>query len=362
MRKAKFLHIIWHPDLKFIPGLAKMINEEPEYFNARDHLFVTPHRKVYEQLVNNYEIYLEGTEQENLINRFGEYADWIFVHSINCSRVVLLRTKTKYAKKVIWRTWGHDIRPNIIPDSHVSFRHIVKYFMYGLYKFKVRQFKAIGIANDVDAVNVNKAFGDVSTVILSYSYNQNLDKLLEIEKQERIRGKPIRVLIGHSRSPLDCHIDVLKRLLPYSKENIQICLILSYGGPKEYGEEVIQYAVEHYGNKVEIIEEFMDKEQYISYLSTIDVAVFPQIYSTALGNLTWLLHFDIPVFVSEESQFAESFRRNGCKYCSINSIGKVSFDDFVSMKNSDELKQKYGSIKSSKAVCAAWNQYLKTLK
>lgn len=106
----------------------------------------------------------------------------------------------------------------------------------------------------------------------------------------------------------------------------------------------------------------MDKEQYVSYLSTIDVAVFPPIYSTAIGNLTWLLHLDISVFVSDESQFAEIFRRNGCKYCSINSIEIVSFDEFVSTQISDELKQKYGNIKSRKDVCTAWKQYLETLK
>ena len=34
-----------------------------------------------------YEIYLCGNEQENLINKYGEYGQWIFVHAINCSKL-----------------------------------------------------------------------------------------------------------------------------------------------------------------------------------------------------------------------------------------------------------------------------------
>lgn len=362
MRKAKYLHIIWHPDLKFIPYLVKMIHEETAYFDAKDHVFVTPHKRVYERLAENYEIYLDGTEEENLINRFGEYGDWIFVHAINCSRKVLLQTKTKYAKKVIWRTWGHDVRPLVQSDSKALLPYLVKYVSFALYKHKVRQFHAIGIANDVDAVNVHNTFGNMPTVTLNYSYDPDLDQLLEIKKPEKIQGNPIRILIGHSRSPLDCHMDVLKRLLPYSNENIQVCLILSYGGPKEYGEEVKAYASRHYGDKIEVIEDFMEKEQYIRYLSTIDVAIFPQMHSAALGNLTWLLHFDIPVFVTEKGQFAESFRRNGCQYCDLDFVGIIPFRDFIHMKNSDALRQKYGMIKSSQDVCATWKQYLATLK
>ena len=150
----------------------------------------------------------------------------------------LIENKNEICQKLIWRTWGHDIRPNTMFDSDVAFRNILKHSIYPQYKFKVRQFKAIGIANDVDAVNLSKVFGDFTTVILNYSYNQNLDELLEIKNQEKIHGKPFRILIGHSRSPMDCHIDALKRLLLHSKENIQICLILSYGGPKEYGDKL----------------------------------------------------------------------------------------------------------------------------
>ena len=50
MQKVKYLHIIWHPDLKFIPKLIKMINEEKGYFNSEEHLFITPHERVYNEL------------------------------------------------------------------------------------------------------------------------------------------------------------------------------------------------------------------------------------------------------------------------------------------------------------------------
>lgn len=52
-KNAKYLHIIWHPDLKFIPKLIKMINEEDSYFNLEEHIFITPHKKVYDEMSKN---------------------------------------------------------------------------------------------------------------------------------------------------------------------------------------------------------------------------------------------------------------------------------------------------------------------
>lgn len=360
MRKARYLHIIWHPDLKFIPYMVAMFNEYTEFFSKEEHVFVTPHKRVYDAISPKYEIYLEGNAEENLINRFGEYADWIFVHAMNCKRSVLVFTKKKYAKKVIWRTWGHDMRPLAIEHGSLI-KKILTRGLFFCYKKKVRQFKAIGVANDIDSVNVNKTFGELNTVVLNY-IELNNGALREIEKAKKSKCDPVKILIGHSGSPFDCHIEAMNKLMAYRNENIRICLILSYGGPTEYISQVRAYAETQFPGKCEIIDSFMSKQDYIQYISTIDIALFPQLHSTALGNLVWLLHFHIPLFVAEEGQFAESFRRNNCSYCSYDSIGKVDFNEIMEMKNSDELELIYGKIKGADQICEGWKRVLDDLK
>lgn len=360
MRKAKYVHIIWHPDLKFIPNLVKMINENPEFFDAREHIFVTPHKRVYDYLSPEYEIFLEGDESENLINRFGDYGDWIFVHAINCRRKVLIQTKKKYARKVIWRTWGHDMRP-YSKNSKSFITDFMNFILFMLYKRTVSHFRAIGIANDIDTVNVNNTFGELPTMILPYSYNKQTDILLNIKRKEHKATDEFRILVGHSRSPFDCHIDALKKLEKYKEHNIKICMVLSYGGPEEYGEEVKEYAREHFGEKVEFVETFMAYEEYIKYLATIDLAILPQIHSAALGNMAWLFHFGVPVYVRENSQFAESFRRNNCKYSAFEDIDNLSYPELINSENSPETEKMFGLIRTTKDVCAEWKKNLESL-
>lgn len=361
-KKAKYVHIIWHPDLKFIPKLIKMINEKKEYFNEKDHLFITPHKRVYDELSKTYEIHLCGNENENLINKYGEYGEWIIVHAINCSKLTLCSTKKKYARKVIWRTWGHDIRPYNYYEYH-GLKKIAFYLLWKQYVRKVRQFHMIAVANDIDLVNVVSAFGEVPNGILGYGYDAAKDKILEKYQKHRVitDRENIRILIGHSASVWDCHIDVMKSLLKYKDENITICLILSYAGTEEYVREVKNFAKQNYGNKAEIIDQFMGYEEYVEYLSSIDIGIFAQTHSTALSNISWLLYFGKTIYFKENSDFAKSFIRNHCKFCKVEDIENMDFEEFSKCKNSEKLMKKYGVIATSEDCCINWKKFLDDL-
>ncbi len=361
-KKVKYLHIIWHPDLKFIPNLIKMINEEKKYFDVKDHIFITPHKKVYDEISKSYEIYLYGNENENLINKCGEYGEWIFVHAINCSKLKLCVTKKKYAKKVIWRTWGHDIRPYTYYEYH-GLKKVAFYFLWKQYVRKIRQFHMIAVANDVDLVNVDNTFGKMPNCVLSYGYDTARDRIIEKFKNYKTvsSNTTIRILIGHSASAWDCHIEVMKSLLKYKNENMTICLILSYAGTEQYVKNVRDFAEQNYGDKVEIVDQFMGYEEYINYLSTIDVGIFAQTHSTALANISWLLFLGKTVYFKKNSDFAKSFIRTNCDFCKVEDIENMSFKEFYTQKNSERLVQKYGVIPMSYECCEKWKRVLERL-
>lgn len=361
-KNAKYLHIIWHPDLKFIPKLIKMINEEDSYFNLEEHIFITPHKKVYDEMSKKYEIYLCGNEQENLINKYGEYGQWIFVHAINCSKLKLILTKNKYAKKVIWRTWGHDIRP-LEYYNYRGIKKILFHFIWKAYIEKVHRFHMIGVANDIDLVNVNNTFGEMDSCILGYGYDPIKDNLLDKLKNniENRKEKSLRILIGHSASKWDDYISVMKKLIQYRNYDITICLILSYAGEREYVDEVKKFAKENFGEKIEIIDCFMEYEKYINYLNSIDIAIFAQKHSTALSNISWLLHFGKTIYFREDSDFAKSFKRKKCEFCKVEEIEKMTFEQFKTKRNSKELMNEYGIIPTSKDCCENWKKVLDKL-
>lgn len=358
--KAKYLHIIWHPDLKFIPKLIKMINVESEYFNKEEHIFVTPHRRVYDALNEEYEIYLCGKEKNNLINELGDYGEWIIVHAINCNIIKVAFTKNKYAKKVIWRTWGHDIRPL---SYYSGCKKIIVSVFWRAYKKKVRKFHAIAVANDIDVVNVTNVFGKMNDCVLGYGYDPIKDKILEKhkDKKENSQTGNTRILIGHSASVWDCHIEMMKQLIKYKEENIKICLILSYAGSKEYVEQVREFAKSNFEDKVEIVDKFMEYEEYIEYLSNIDIAIFSQRHSTALSNIAWLLYFGKTIYFREDSDFAKSFKRKKCEFCKVEEIENMTFEQFKTKRNSKELMNEYGIVPTSKDCCENWKNVLDKL-
>lgn len=364
IKKVKYLHILWHPDLKFNPNLVRMINNEPDYFNSKEHLFVTPHENVYNSLKEYENVVLAGKETGNLINKFGKYTDWIFVHSLNCSKSKVIFTRKKFAKKVIWRTWGHDIR-NLSLEGCNPIAKIVKKLFWQLYIRKVHQFRAFGIGNDIDNVNICRIFGDMQSYRLSYFYEkgrfEQLQTIRESSERNCAKQGPLRILIGHSASPFDNHIDAMAAVEKYKDEDIKICMILSYGGQKEYVEKVKEYANRKFPNKVEIVDTFMSYFEFASYLSNIDVAIFNQEYSTALGNLSLLLFFKKMIYFKKNSEFTESFDKNSCGYKVLDDIKNMSFNSFVNEKMSTELIKQYNGIVSSDSVCKMFANLLSEL-
>ena len=360
--KVKYLHILWHPDVKFNPKFVKMINTESEYFNSKDHLFVTPHKNVYEALQEYTNVVHFGKPNQNLINKLGKYANWIFVHSLNCSRSRLIFTKKKYAQKVIWRTWGHDVRP----FEYYEFSGLKKLLykvLWKLYVNKVKNFHAIGVANDIDVCNFKNVFGDMPFVKLNYSYDPQRDELLKEFKNRKSPpdNRPYRILVGHSGSEWNRHIEAMGSISKFSKENITVCLILSYNTESAYTTKVKEAAYQFFGDKVEIIENFMPYYDYLEYLFNIDCAIFLQKHSAGLGNMSCLLYFNKLVYISPDSDFAKVCNSKSIPFLDFTTIENMNFNEFISSNNSNKIRMEFGTITSSVKKCNDLSYYLKRL-
>lgn len=360
MKKVKYLHIFWHPDVKFLPKFVRTINEETEYFNPDEHLFLTPYQKVYNAIKEYGNTVLVGNETDNLITRFGKDCDWIIVHALNCGKIKLLFTPKKYAKKVIWRTWGHDLKE--LPQSKNPFKKFFLSIYKKLYVRKIRQFYAIGIANEVDVVAAKKLFGnDIRTLRLNYGYeNGNFEKALAIKNS--IKEHPsFRILVGHSGSKTDRHFEVLDALAHLKGEDITICLILSYGADAEYYNSVEAYARNIFGNKVEVVHSFMERYEYLTYLSTMDLVCFNQIHSAGLSNLHNSLFFGKRTAFNAHSPFVDTFNQLGFKYYIIDDLSHLSLDEIRLMEIDTRMVDVLGQKKNKEQTLQVLMNSFKTL-
>lgn len=362
MKKYKFVHLLWNKGTLFFPSFVDRLNENPQLFCIDDHLFVTNYEENYNLLKNKCNIIFDNKKNANLINKYGKKAKWIIVHSMGIPFYRVPFIKRKYAKRVIWRTWGHDVRP--CKKTNIKIVDILLECFFQLYIKKIRQFKYIGIASDIDRVSIEEYFGKMEYCSIPYFYEKGryskLNSIKEsIEKKEP--DKVFKILIGHSGFEIDNHIDALDTIAKYKDENIEIILPLSYGDI-DYIDKVEQYAKRLFGNKARCIRDRMEYYEYAKLLSSIDVALFNQKYSSALGNFKLLLFFEKTIFFNADGIFAKSFDENGIyNYLTLYDINDLTYSEFVHMKMSREIINIFCDLKSEELVSKEFSGFLNSL-
>lgn len=356
-RKYKFLHILWHDELKFNIPYVEMINLEEKYFNKDDHLFITPHKTVYENLskFSNVKLVKNG----NLINRYGNVADWIFVHYISgCGAIKFLFTKKRYAKKVIMRSWGgNELRPYISEPAksiNTKIDKLVRNTYAFFYHRIVKNFCVIGVANIVDVLDVQTVYGkDMRTYPISYGYTVNREIDYEGIANNRQKNSTVKVLIGNSANSRNKHIEILDILSVYKNENIDIYLILSYGAEKDYIDRVEKHAESLFGEKVHFIRDFMNVEDYTKFISTIDIGIIADTSSRALGLLFRLSVFESKIYVERNGKIASAIEYVDCIPNYIDTIVSDGYCNFIrnNKMNSMKMKKVFGRHKSNEERC-----------
>lgn len=355
--KYKYLHILWHDELKFNLPYVNMINYEERYFNKDEHIFITPHKMVYESLshFNNVKLVKNG----NLINRYGNIADWIFVHYVSgCDAIGFLFTKTKYAKKVIMRSWGgNELRP-YISEPAKSLKEKIDKFVRNTYAFLyhriVKKFCVIGVANIVDVLDVQSVYGEnMRTYPISYGYHVNHEINYEDIMANRRENNKERILIGNSANKRNKHIEILDILSKYKNENIDLYLILSYGADMNYISKVENYATSIFGDKVHFIRDLMNAENYAKFISTIDIGIIADTTSRALGLLFSLSVFESKIYVERNGKIASAIAYSGCIPNYIDTIVSDDYCNFISnnKNNSMKMKEIFGRHKSNEEKC-----------
>ena len=177
MKKYKVVHLIWHEDtnLKFYSCLIEMINS---HFSKKDHLFVTPYKNAYDDLhrkYDNIEFFSPRAKSSGSIVRHCLHQGrWVILHG-GCPPVLFL--KPGDYKRIIWRTWGGDVRYTYREGEIL--RNTGKKILNLCKRLLIRRLYAVGIANTVDKININQAFGHVKTLRIAYP-SKEIDNWSEI--------------------------------------------------------------------------------------------------------------------------------------------------------------------------------------
>jgi hypothetical protein len=325
----KYIHLFWVKENKFSLRIIDAINDPNNGFDPKEHAFIINDFDLYEQTkaYDNIFLFENGLgKNAKTVNYYGNFCDYLVLHS-GLDFYQIFRIRLRIAKKIIWRTWGHDVLQIKFKKSFLKF--IIAKIVNYLNNQKVKRFNCIGIANTVDIVSLNQTYINLPPIkYLPYVVKGN-EKIYESEKRLRIEpSENCRILLGHSGRENDNHIEILRRLEKYQYNNIQIYILLNYGN-SEYINEVLDFVKSScLKNKITVITEFLEYKDYLHLIHSIDIGILDGSKSYALGNISALLYFHKKIYLNKHGLIAQTFDKLQLPYEDTNHIGNYSYIDF----------------------------------
>lgn len=333
----KYVHVLYRNELHFNKNFVDIINNSN--IKASEHIFVTPHVTVWKSCKDYENVYL--MDNVNYINYFGKRGKWIFLHSLKMKKSKFIFTRIKYAKRVIWRTWGDDVEDRDLNTAKSFIRRMLLKLTACRRKKIIRNFFAISGANVIDEDSIKQNYGSAIRFIkLDYSFNDKIKNILNKGNIEKREDLPC-VMIGHSGFSMNKHIEVINMLKKFDGK-IKILLVLAYGD-KNYIKFVKEEACKIF-NDIMIIEQKLPYDGYIKLLSEVDIAILPGKWSYALGNINILSNLCKKIYLERDGVIAKSVSKHNIVVNDYKQIENQDLNEFLKVDENDlnKMKSLYG--------------------
>lgn len=170
-------------------------------------------------------------------------------------------------KKTHWIVWGADLYGK---------RESISGYIFGKL---LNRINTIGFCTPGDRnyfEKMHKVTDNCKLTEFWFPYDESVIAAMKNLKVNSCHKKQeMRVMIGNSADKSNDHLSVLQKLGEIRHANIEIILPLSYGD-KAYADRVVDFAYDIFGStKVIPLTNFMEQSEYVKFLNTVDVAIFP---------------------------------------------------------------------------------------
>jgi hypothetical protein len=246
-----------------------------------------------------------------------------------------------------WIAWGGDLYDNnyyriILKDStsHRSLKNTAVYFVNKLF---VRKLKFI--CSIPDDYKTFKLLYLHSTAVHKRFFYPNKN-ILKFSKTLSSYKKNVNILISHSASKENNHLEIIERLEGLKEcDNVTIYAVLSYGGDMNYINSIVSEGKKKFGKNFIPIVNFMDLEQYNIFLEKIDIAYFASNRQSSLFTSVTMLSAGVKMILKSSTSTYSFFIKNGVKVYDFNQtsnikdILNIDFHDIE--RNSKIIKNMY---------------------
>lgn len=242
----------------------------------------------------------------------------IYFHALSDPRLIFFLFIFRcYLKKSYWLMWGADLY------SYNDRKK--KSFFYNIEDYVKENIKGYISYMEGEFRLVKKWFKAKGDFYYSFFYPSNLYKEIDLKEIEK---KELWIQIGNSADSSNNHLEILEKLSKFKDMNIKLFCILSYGGSEEYKKQVIGRGSELFKDKFFPILNFMEFKEYMSFLSSLDIAIFAHNRQQGFGNITSLLSMKKTVYLKESVSTFETLKEMGVEI--------KSFDRFIDLEKFNE--------------------------
>ena len=331
--RAKYIHLMYGKDLKFIGPMIAMFFDPEAGFNINEHLFITPYKNVYSDLYPYKASVILDESGVNLLKKYAGSCKWLIAHGSPPKKQVIF-TSRKILAKTIFRYWGGSRTTHIKLNSLKPIHYLPGLIKIKLFKYILQSYAAIGVANQADVIDLTNILStETDFYMLDYKDREQCDSLIAILNKLSFLSKEkdtFNVLLGHRGKSEGNHIENLKRLRHLSSKYTRIYIPLSYGDD-DYIEAIEQYVSDNNLHNVILIKDFMPYEKYVELLGNMDCCLFDGETSYALGNIQILVYLHKTIYLKRGGILAYTFEKEGIPYKDIEQIGKMSDQEFYQL-------------------------------
>ncbi len=240
----------------------------------------------------------------------------IIIHGLYDSRVIfLLSLQPWLLKKCCWVLWGGDLYTYSMDERNLKWK--VKEFFR---RKVIERISCVTTTVPGDFLLLNEWYSTKASFVENLMYPSHLVRK-NINTEVRTDGI-IRVQVGNSADPGNCHIEILDLLSKLQNQNFKIYCPLSYGD-FTYRDTVIEYGVSKFGSRFRPITEFMAFEAYSKYMNTIDVAIFNHRRQQGMGNIIGLMSLGKRIYLRSDITPFEFFKEKGFSVFPLDELEKL---------------------------------------
>lgn len=234
--------------------------------------------------------------------RYAYPAQKIVLHSLFDFRmVVFLALQPWLLKKCYWIIWGGDLY--LFSQMSENWRRRLKE------RFRRRVIQNLGyVVTSVpgDAQLARQWYQFKGHDFDSFVYPSNLYQNYVLPHPESERY----IQVGNSADPSNRHLEAFQVLAACQEQDFKVLVPLSYGN-KDYAQKVIEAGRALFHDRLVPLTEFLPFEDYLVWLSRVEIAVFNHRRQQGFGNIIKLLGLGKKVYLRKEVTTYQFFKDLG---------------------------------------------------